>query len=236
MRQVAIFLACSIFIASCGGGGSATETDTTTETEPATSSASAPAATASAPVASAYPTVLGAPLSTADKAAFLYVWWYRSPLNEPGCFPSYGYNTSYYYKEGSMTLGENTMAIETSLYNDPSCKSYAGSISENYNIAWAQSARIDAPFFVPIARIATRYTGFTLDTAYGTGVYLAQTPNGSVGMKGRDKMTLQAAVHEGTSHPALYLPIDGSAVDQEGYPITLEKGELHRHRLIDGCC
>jgi hypothetical protein len=175
-------------------------------------------------------------LSNAEKAPFLFDWWYRSILNEPGCKAGYAYNKAYSYKDGNMVLGETTMSIHQTLYSDGACTQYVGLVWEHYTIAWAKGSAIQKPFDTPVARIASLYTGFSIDNNLGTGVVLTQTPDGSVGTKGRNKMIAQVATHEGTTHQALYLPIDNSPLDSDGYPTMLEIGEIHRHKVVDGCC
>lgn len=209
---VPTLLAASFTLASCGDG-----VDTATSIQ--------------SPLVAAGPV-----LSAQEKAPFLFDWWYRSVLNEPGCKPAYSYNKAYSYKDGDMVLRDSTMSIHQTLYSDSECTQYVGLVWENYNIAWAKGSAEQAPFDTPIARIASVYTGFAIDNNYGSGVVLTSNPDGSVGTKGRNKMIAQVATHEGTTHQALYLPIDNSPLDSDGYPTKLEIGEIHRHKVIDGCC
>ena len=222
-----LFLSCCLFVSACGGDTAGTDVSAAASPASAASSTSS-AASAATPAVNA--------LSAAEKAPFLFDWWFRSPINETGCRESYAYNKAYFYKEGHVILNDTTMDIEHTVYTDSNCLLYAASVTESYTITWSKGSAVQAPFDTPIVHIDSRFTRFSVDTQYGSGVLLVSAPNGTLGTRGTSKLTAQVATHEGTTHQALYLPIDGSPVDSQAYPTHLELGELHRHKLVDGCC
>lgn len=222
--QLSLLLTASMLMSSCGGGGSSSGVSEPTSPASSASSAATPAANSATA------------LSATEKAPFLFDWWFRSPINETGCRENYRYNKAYFYKEGHVILNEATMDIEHTVYTDSNCLLYAGSVTESYDITWSKGSAVQAPFDAPIVHIDSRFTHFSMDTQFGSGVLLLSAPNGTLGTRGTSKLTAQVATHEGTTHQALYLPIDGSPVNSEAYPTHLELGELHRHKLVDGCC